>query len=214
MILIFANGDLSPGNWLDPYLDQAKTILAVDGGLKHVLALGRRPDLIIGDADSAPDSDLAEAARLGAAIIRHPRAKDETDLELALLYAVTHFEGPVVVLAALGGRLDHLLANVLLLGHERLTGRPIRLIDAHQEAWLVDNKTSIQGRPGDRISLLPFAGAVRIDHTDGLTWPLRDEWLLVGPSRGVSNEMTAAQATVVVSEGRLLCIHSRQEWDR
>jgi thiamine pyrophosphokinase len=179
-----------------------------------LLALGVRPDIVIGDLDSMPLEAERRLAEQGTSFIRRPRAKDETDLELALLYAVDHYSGEIVVLGALGGRLDQTLANILLLVHPVLEDRPVTLVTAFQRAWVIRDTGRIQGVSGDRVSLIPLGGDVLIAETAGLAWPLHGESLVFGPARGVSNVLTAAEATVTVQAGQLLCVHISQAWER
>ena len=67
-VLLFANGELAPGAWLEPYLAGATRLIAVDGGLRHLQALGRRPDLLIGDLDSISAAQLALIEAQGSEI--------------------------------------------------------------------------------------------------------------------------------------------------
>ena len=212
-ILLFANGVLDDTGWVGPYLARAAAVIAADGGLRHLLPLGHRPDALIGDLDSLPAGVVAEEA--AGRVIRHPRDKDETDLELALLYAVAQYPGhEVLILGGFGGRLDHMLANILVLAHPRLLGQPIRFVDDRESAWLLaadpPGETTIHGAPGDIVSLLPLGGPAHVLATTGLRWPLHNETLLFGPARGVSNEMTAAVATVRLGTGVVVCVHVGQ----
>lgn len=210
-ILLFANGLIDRPDWVQPYLDGARAIIAADGGTRHLLALGRLPDVVIGDLDSLPDGAQARLDAHGTEVIRYPAAKDETDLELALLYAAGRFpEEPLLIFGGFGGRVDQTLANILLLAHPALDGRDIRFVEERETAWLVTGETRIQGAPGDTVSLIPLSGEARVAETSGLRWPLRDEALVFGPARGISNEMTAAEATVQLTAGKLLCIHGRK----
>lgn len=217
-ILLFANGDIpadAPPNWLSPFLAQATLIIAADGGTRFLRALGRWPDVLIGDLDSLPSSWREELAAAPTRVWEYPAHKDETDLELALLYAaqVTQ-EEPILVFAALGGRLDQTLANVLLLAHPALVGRTVRLVEPFQQAWLVRQQTTIYGKIGDRVSLIPLGGAAEISHTTGLAWSLEAETLAFGPARGISNVMEAATATIALRSGLLLCVHTDRDWRR
>ena len=212
-ILLFANGVLDDTGWVGPYLARAAAVIAADGGLRHLLPLGHRPDALIGDLDSLPAGVVAEEA--AGRVIRHPRDKDETDLELALLYAVAQYPGhEVLILGGFGGRLDHMLANILVLAHPRLLGQPIRFVDDRESAWLLaadpPGETTVHGAPGDIVSLLPLGGPAHVLATTGLRWPLHNETLLFGPARGVSNEMTAAVATVRLGAGVVVCVHVGQ----
>jgi thiamine pyrophosphokinase len=213
-VLIFANGDLEPGKWIEPYLERASFVIAADGGLEHLLALKRYPDVVIGDLDSASE-DLRSRLRLaGTTIVEHPTDKDETDLELALNYAAENHSGDIFILGALGGRLDQMLSNVHLLAHPRLVNRLVKLVEARQSAWLIRERTSVSGRPGDTVSLIPLGGDARVGATIGLRWLLSDEVLEFGKTRGISNVMTEDQAVVTVESGMLLCVHSVRGWER
>ena len=213
-VLLFANGDLEPGDWLEPYLAEATRLIAVDGGLRHLQKVGRLPDLLIGDLDSISAEQLMRIEAAGGEIIRFPAAKDETDLELALLLAVERYAEPVVVLGAFGGRLDQHLANILLLTHEAVRDRPVKLVAPYQEMWLIQRECVIKGKPGDTVSLIPLAGDVHVQATAGLAWVLQDEWLRFGPARGISNVMETAEARVAITSGSLLCIHTDGRWQR
>ena len=212
----FANGHLPDPVAARGRLLPGDLILCADGGSRHALDMGLRPDLVVGDLDSLSSADRARISQLGCAIQQHPADKNETDLELALLHAVTHYpDHEVLILGGFGGRFDHMLANVLLLAHPRLLGRPIRFVDDRQSAWLLaadppPGETTIAGAPGDVVSLLPLGGPAYVASTTGLRWPLRNETLAFGATRGVSNEMTAAVATVRLGEGVVVCVHVEQ----
>lgn len=213
-VLIFANGDLSPPGWVFPYLDQAAAVIAADGGAQHVLALSRRPDVLVGDLDSL-ESGVKETLHGSSTLFLEATPdKDETDLELALLYAVAKYDLPVLVLAGLGGRIDQMFANILLLMHPQLRGHDISFKTQFQRIWLVERKATIEGQPGDTVSLIPIGGDVHIESTNGLRWPLQEEKLVFGPARGVSNVMLDEVATVTIGEGHLLCVHTQREWQR
>ena len=213
-ILVFANGDIESLEWVRPLLDSATAVIAADGGTGHVLAAGTRPDLIIGDLDSFPQEEQDALKAAGSDFVDYPRAKDETDLELALLHAVRTSKEPVLVLGGLGGRLDQMFANILLLMHPDLRYRSIRFLTEHQQIWLTHGETEIEGESGDTVSLIPLGGDVHVAATTGLQWQLTDEVLSFGPARGLSNVMTADVARVLVKSGHLLCVHTRQGWGR
>lgn len=216
-ILLFANGDLEDVVWLESYIDQAAVIIAADGGSRHLASFKRIPTVLLGDFDSLDSVILTDFIRQGSKVVRYPADKNETDLELALLYAAeqpqwTHH--PILVTGVLGGRLDQTLANLLLLAHPALHGRDVRIIAPHQTAWLVTEESEISGAVGDIVSLVPMGGAVKIKQTTGLKWPLTNETLFFGPARGISNQLTSPNATVSVGDGQLLCIHIDQTWGR
>lgn len=210
-VLIFANGEIAEVEWIRPYLAPATAVIAADGGSRYLMALGHRPDVVIGDLDSLSADVRAWLAAGDAPLLRHSAQKDETDLELALLYAVEQYaDEELLLFGTLGGRLDQTLANILLLAHPALVQRRVTLLTERERAWLVRDTAVIHGRPGDTVSLIPLGGDVRVAQADGLQWPLRDDTLTFGPARGVSNVMAAERATVAVETGVLLCIHRKK----
>jgi thiamine pyrophosphokinase len=213
-ILIFANGDVEDVDWIRPLLDRATAVIAADGGTRHLLRLRHLPDVVIGDLDSLPPDAQQILEAEGVAVHRYPHDKDETDLELALIYAVTNLNGEIQIIGAFGGRLDQTIANMMLLAHPALAERHVELVTEFQRAWLIKDTAIIEGEAGDTISLVPLGGEVVVGKTSGLRWPLENERLTVGPARGLSNEMTDAEARIVVEQGTLLCIHTRQTWQR
>jgi thiamine pyrophosphokinase len=214
-ILIFANGNLAPGDWVQSYLEQASLLVAADGGLDHLLALGVTPDVVIGDLDSTAEGVVTRLKEQEVDVLVRPQMKDESDLELALQHAVDHHEGEIILLGALGGRLDQLLANLFLLLAPFLAGRRVTIVDQFQEAWIMGpGQHLIEGKQEDLVSFLPLGGDVQIKGTTGLAWPMRHEALLQGLSRGISNRMTAATASVEVARGTLLCVHLDAGWQR
>jgi thiamine pyrophosphokinase len=210
-IQIFANGDISHGRWLNHHLEKATAVIAADGGVSHINSLGLKPDFIIGDLDSADEALLQQLADSGVELLKYSRDKDETDLELALLFSLGINEEDILIFGGIGGRWDHSLANILLLAHPKFKDREITFVDEGQRLWLVHNYTEIRGSPGDLISLIPVDGQVEVSFTKGLRWQLQDEMLLPGPTRGISNEMTSNRAEIMVAQGRLICVHSFQD---
>ena len=97
--------------------------------------LGLQPHMLIGDLDSVTLEDVHRLETAGCAVIKFPAEKDETDFELALDWAVRQDLHEIVVVGALGGRLDQTLANLFLLGWELLAGCQVSLIsdDLHRD---------------------------------------------------------------------------------
>ena len=205
--VIFANG------WLKhtPILHPGDLIIAADGGARHCLKLGLRPAIVIGDLDSLGEEDLAALKAVGAEIIQYSTRKDYTDLELALRHAQSLGADEILVLGALGKRWDQTVANLLLPA--ALAPMPIRLVDGNQEIRMLRGGESleVQGRPGDTFSLIPLAGDARGVTTQDLEYPLNQEDLAFGSTRGVSNLLLAGQATISLREGLLLCILIRAQ---
>ncbi len=209
--LVFANGDFNAGSAVAAALAPKGSCLyiAVDGGLRHLHALNLLPNLVIGDMDSADPAMLEEAAQHGAEIYHHPTHKNETDLELALIAAAERDCNVIRVIGALGDRLDQTISNVYLLALPALRGRDTRLVSGGQTTWLAfPGAVTVDGKPGDTLSLVPLAGDVVGVETTGLEYPLRHETLFFGPARGVSNVLVSTRALVTFESGVLLFVHT------
>jgi thiamine pyrophosphokinase len=208
--IIIAGGQAQSDNDAQRWVRDGDLIIGADGGAVHALKWGLTPHQVIGDMDSLPEETRDALEAQECQFIVHPRAKDETDLELALSFAVKQGAHEIIVLGALGGRLDHALANVLLLALPWLAGISVRIIDGDSEVVLLRSGEAarLEGNPGDLVSLLPLVGEVRGVITSGLAWKLQDDNLYFGATRGVSNEMCSAVAHIEVGQGYLLVVHS------
>lgn len=208
-VVIFANGTIDNPESIRHYLAPCDLMLCADGGTRHAHALGVRPDVVVGDMDSL-DQDLRdELGAVGTEFLAFPAAKDETDLELALLYAVERGATQITVLGAWGGRIDHELGNVLLLAHPGLAGVAVRMVSGRQEITLIRRELTLYGDPGDLLSLLPIGGHASGIVTAGLRYPLRNERLCLGPARGISNVFVSPDPVVRLRSGLLLAVHTR-----
>ena len=220
-VLVVVDGDVPSRDALDRawpgWADGASTVIAADGGLAHARALRLVPTLLVGDLDSLDPALVAEADADGLPIHRSPSAKDESDAELALLEALEAGATRVTILGAFGGdRLDHELANVWLLAHPAATGLDLVLLDARTRVSLLvapagDGsavRRALPGRVGATVTLLPFGGDALGITTAGLRYPLRDEPLVTGPARGLSNVREAPDASVTLRSGRLLVVEA------
>jgi len=181
-------------------------VIAADRGLDHALALGLDVAEVVGDFDSVSPDALAAAQAEGLRIERHPAKKDATDLELALDRAVALGAGRVFVLAGEGGRLDHLLAAVLLLGSDRYAELELDACVGQARLHVVRGERELEGDPGDLLTLLALGGPATGVCTHGLEYPLRGETLEPGSTRGVSNVFSSERVRVWLERGVLLAI--------
>src|SRR3954465_6811087 len=214
--LILADGDVPARSDLDatwPAWDTGiHLVIASEGGARHAAGLGVAVDLWVGDGDSIGEDALAALEAAGVPLERAPQDKDESHTEPAIRAALRLGQSGVLILGALGGRIDHALANIGLLAMPELAGREAILLDARSPPVLIRApgrdgaavERLLPGRPGDIVSLLPLGGGVEGVTTRGLAYPLVDEPLPEGRARGLSNVRSGAHAAVVVRRGLLL----------
>lgn len=208
-VIILANGELPDIEKARSLIQQDDFVICADGGTRHAMTLDLRPDLVIGDMDSAEKEQLHKYREAGVEIELYPRDKNETDLELAINHAIERNPKQIIVTAALGGRLDQTLANIALLGDARHASLDIRIDDGLEEIFLCRDQVEVYGRSGDIVSLIPWQGAVSEVQTKDLKWPLRKETLYPEKTRGISNELIAGTASISIGSGLLLIVHRR-----
>jgi len=202
---IFANGDAP-----DPeiYLPSETLFIAADGGARHCLNLGFKPQVVIGDFDSltAVERNALEAA--GVELIHHPTNKDETDLELALDYALNLGATEISLYGLVGGRWDMSLANILLLGAHRFGGIRFRILAKNTEMFILrgGDKLVLDHKVGDTVSVIPLSTQIEGLTYTGLEWPLVAATLPFGSPRGVSNRIVAASASIHLKNGIALVV--------
>jgi thiamine pyrophosphokinase len=206
--MIFVNGELRVLQAVKALLPDYDLWIAADGGLRHTYNLGIVPHVLIGDLDSVTTEQVTQQRRLGVEILQYPKEKDETDLELALDLALQRGCRRILLVGALGGRLDHTLGNLFLLNRPELAGVDVRLCDGQEAVWLVGRHTLIDGDVGEQVSLIPFSDEVNGVRTAGMKYPLKSETIYRWSTRGISNELLNQQAEVWTDAGTLLCIHS------
>lgn len=218
-IIIFANGELPDLDAARALLQKGDYLIAADGGANKLLKMGILPEIVIGDLDSVDEDTLFQLTSAEVNIEQYSEDKDETDIELAFHYAVEMRPTAILVVGALGGRLDQTLANLSILSDPTLPDIDIRLDDGVEEVFFCrassgkGGQAEVRGRSGDIVSLIPWRGHVEGVSTEGLQWPLHGETLYPDKSRGISNVMLTGKAFIRVQSGLLLVVHRRLRID-
>jgi thiamine pyrophosphokinase len=208
-MVVVASGDLDARD--EAVLDGADLVIAADGGATALERLGHAPDRLIGDLDSIDRGLVDRLAAAGTQVERHPADKEASDAELAVLAALESGTGETVLLGAIGGeRLDHAVANLLLLTDPALAGRDIRIVHGSTtvRALRGGERMILVGQAGGLVSLLPVGGDASGVRTEGLRWALDGAPLAMGRSRGLSNEVLSAPASVALEVGTILVIET------
>ncbi len=204
-VVVFAGGDP-----VDPVVREAlpapATVVAADSGLHHAQDLGVAVHIVVGDLDSVDEARLAAEVARGAQVERHPAEKDATDLELALDVARRLEADDVLVVGGAGGRLDHLLANALVLASDEFAAMQVSAIVGGARVTVVRSRAELHGEPGSLLTLLAVGSPARGVRAKALRYPLADDVLFPASTRGVSNEFLEPLAVVEVDEGVLLAV--------
>ncbi len=183
----------------------ADLVVCADGGVAVALASGRTVDLVVGDLDSAEPSDLATVEAAGGTIVGHPVDKDESDLELALAVAAGRGAARITVHLGEGGRLDHQLANLMVLASSRWSPTAIDAWVGHDRVWVVRDELETVLPVGELVGIQAVGGSARVT-TEGLAYPLHDERLAPTEARGIANRVLASPVRIEVRSGVVLVI--------
>ena len=206
--ILFANGDFKEHTSL--VIRDDDFLVAVDGGLRHLITLQLTPHLIIGDLDSVTPQDLDLCIHWGVEIQRFPPKKDQTDLELAVLEVLRRGFTDILITAVTGGRLDHTVGNLAILALPQLSGTYTRIVENGTTIYHVNDQIDLETYPGALVSLLPWGDAVTGVNTSGLQYALNDAILYPWRTLGLSNVATCSQVSVSVKSGQLFLFHIRE----
>jgi len=196
--VIITGGSITDYKYLGQFIRPDDYIIAADSGYLHAKGFGVTPDVLLGDFDSLQElpADIP--------IHRFPAQKDATDTELAVRFAREQGCRDFLLLGATGSRMDHTLANILLLAALQ-PGETGAVVDEQNQIWLTDSHLSIPAQPGTLLSLIPLTACTGIT-TANLAYPLHNAALRVGQEVGigVSNIVLESPAKVTLSGGKLL----------
>jgi len=211
--VIFANGVMNQWPLGFELSLERDLIIAADGGFNHCRQWNVIPHVIVGDMDSINPSDMTAHGHGKIEIQRFPVRKDETDLHLALQVAIDRNASEIVILGALGARWDMTFSNVLILLAPFLRRAQVRILESQYEFVCLHGyqKLDLEEKPGDTVSLIPLAGPVTGVRLSGFVFPLDNEMLPLGTTRGISNLFKDEKAEIEIKGGHLLVVIDRTE---
>ncbi len=213
-IALIVAGGARPDPQVVRALPETDFCVAADGGGDHAIAIQVVLDSLVGDMDSISSRGLEAIRDAGIEVREYPGAKDKTDLELAFDRALEERPSQILVIGIAGGRIDHELANMMILASDAYRSVPIDALVGSARMAVIWSSRTFHGVLGETISLLPLAGAVHGVTTEGLEYPLTKETLRAGSTRGVSNRFVAREATITVERGPLLAVQPHALADR
>ncbi len=186
--------------------------IAIDGGIHFFYEAKLKPDVIIGDLDSANEDEIRYfEEQTGITWLRLVPEKDDTDTEAAIRWAVGLGVGQIHILGGTGSRLDHVLGNIALLGIGLEAGVEILLADPNNRIRMI-KKTLVlskQEQHGHYVSLIPFTPKVTGVTLQGMKYPLNDAVLTCFSSLGISNEIVEEKAVIRLTDGILLALETK-----
>lgn len=189
-------------------------IIAADSGMNFLHRNRIVPDIIAGDFDSVNDDSLDEFSSLSdVEMLRLNPIKDDTDTEFVIREAIRRGATEITLLGATGTRLDHVLANVYLLGIGLEEGVQIQIVDTHNRIRMIQDSLVVakEEQFGEFVSVLPVKGDATGVTLEGMKYPLQDADINCFSSLGISNEIVEEKVKISVKQGTLLVIESRDK---
>lgn len=197
--LIISGGDFSPFT-----VPEGAFVIACDRGYAYALRCGVRPDLVVGDFDS-----YRGELDPGIPVQKLPVEKDDTDTVSALRYALEQGYREITLVCALGGRLDHLLANLQAAVFAAKRGAALRIVGADTEILtLRPGCLRLPRKEGWSLSVFAAEDRCRGVSITGAKYELHDAELTNDFPLGVSNEWAAPMAEITLREGTMLIVQS------
>ena len=207
-VFVVSNGAIRDTGFLADQIIRSDdpVIICTDGAAERMREIGRVPHMIVGDMDSIREETLSYFEEKGSRIVKYPERKDETDTQIALECAFEMAPERIRIFGALGGRIDHALANIALLVMCEERGIDAKILDEECEIFVINDSCAIEGRKGGTVSLLPLSSDVRGITLNGFEYPLTSATMEVGVPYGISNRLIGTRGTISVESGHLLVI--------
>lgn len=185
-------------------------VIAVDGGFRYCQMLGILPDLILGDMDSASEEERAVIEEIEredpSRIHRLKPEKDDTDTLSAVREGLERGYRKFYFYGALGGRLDHSIANIQTLLFLKKQGAVGYILTDTQLVTVIRNEeiTFHAGVEG-RMSLFSLGEKAEKVTIKGMKYVLKEDTVTNDFPIGISNEfIKTEEALVRVENGELL----------
>ena len=205
--VIFLNGELKGSDeFYHNYIEAKDTIFCADGGAKYTYQLNLMPDLILGDLDSLQQEIIKFYQERSVEFEKFPVEKDKSDTELLLERVLDEGYQEVVLLAALGKRFDHALANLYLLEGFFKEEVVVKIITPHNQLEVIKSEKMIKGQSDKTVSFFPLSKKVEGVMLKGFKYELEDGKLIRGKTLGLSNSISSDLAQVEIKTGTLLMI--------
>ncbi|MBW3568690.1 thiamine diphosphokinase [Candidatus Parcubacteria bacterium] len=217
--VIFVNGNLAKLDFTKNLINASTYLIGADGGADKIYELGYKPHAVIGDFDSIqniPDKikklkpKISGTQKIIDGIIyrKYPTDKFYLDTELAIDFAIEKGLNEIIILNALGDETDHVLGIIFMLHKPKYAGKNIKIIQPNQELFIVSDEVKITGTIGQKLSLIPLFGEVKVKSSSGLKYDPSKYKMSMQTNSGISNELVDDSAKLKITSGKFLVVLS------
>lgn len=201
--LIVSGGEPGPV----PARSDGDFVIACDRGYAYCEQFGLRPDLFVGDFDS-----FSGTVAPGVTMERLTPEKDDTDTGHAISCALERGYRELVLLCALGGRLDHTMANLQNAAGAAVRGAKVTILGQDMEiTFLTHGTLRLAKRPGWALSVFAMSDVCTGVCLRGVKYKLEGVMLTNRFPLGVSNEFEAPEAEISLTEGIMMIVQAKKE---
>lgn len=184
-------------------------IIGADGGCNHLYKMNIIPNYIVGDLDSI-DKNLVNYYKSKKVLFKkYPTHKDETDSEICVYLAKELKADKIDFIGTLGGRIDHMLANIGLMYHTKNMNINPRILSSEEEILIIkDEEITLKGKKGNTVSIISIMGEAKGVTLDKLEYPLNNANINYLSPLGISNVMLCDECNIKIENGCVLVIRN------
>lgn len=211
-VCILLNGKINDYSIIKQFINNQNYdyIICADGGANHAYKMNITPNYIIGDLDSINKETIDFYKKQNVLFEEFPSKKNETDSELCIFLSKSLNANKIDLFGTLGGRIDHILANINLLYYIREQEIIPRIISEQEEIYIATNEcVKIKGNVNDIISIIPIKGDAKGVTLENLEYPLNNYDMNYSTPLGISNIMLSEECKIAVKKGSLLIIRNK-----
>ncbi|MEW8972774.1 MAG: thiamine diphosphokinase [Tissierellaceae bacterium] len=206
--LIISSGYIKEHNLLKKMVFEHDYIVCADGGVDHLMNIGEIPNAVIGDLDSISDKGLKFIQDNDVEVLKFPVMKDKTDTELAILHILDKGIDRLTLMGVTGSRLDHTMANILLLKKLHEKGIDARIVDDNNIIYIANERMEVEKREDYNISIIPINDDGIVVSLIGFLYPLNKKYIEFASTLGISNCIVEDFGTILIHRGKALVIES------
>lgn len=207
--LLILNGEKVNSTTILKLKDESDFILSADGGTDYCIELGIIPDLVIGDLDSISPKTLDILKKKEVPINVFPIKKDKTDSQLSIEYLMDKGAEEITIIGAIGSRIDHTLANILLLKTIKDKGIKGKIVHNNNIIYIIDDELILDKKNGYFVSIIPIESKGVLVSLKGFEYNLSKVKIDFASTLGVSNFVIDEKGYIKVHEGECLVVVSK-----
>lgn len=200
--IIIAGSPDTDSNFIKSYVKEDDFVICADKGYFYAKNAGITPDVVVGDFDSFCDTITDDCE-----IVKLNPIKDDTDTVHSIDIALEKGYSDIIIIGAIGGRIDHSFANISALQYIHKKGSNGILLSANERVeFLSEGEYSFDNYNGKTFSLFPFGCNKVCVSYEGAKYPLNRYYIQSNIPLGVSNEFISEKCKINIYDGNAILI--------